>query len=455
MTIAAISTPRGTGGIAVVRMSGKNSLQIAQKITKFSGSSPKITPRKAILCDVIDGDMIVDECILLFFPAPKSFTGEDVIELQCHGSEVIARQILNLCITHGATLARPGEFTKRAFVNGKIDASQSLAICDLINAKDAESARLLARQMKGELKIFIQNSRENLLRALAFSEALIDYAEDIEARTVQDLERNFDEILQKFSRILEFSRMRADKNGALNLVIIGKPNVGKSSLLNALLLENRAIVSAVAGTTRDVVSESVEIAGRAVRVSDTAGIRASCDEIEQIGVEKSFAEMAAADFVAAVFDGAHTLNAEDERVICEILSRADPEKTVILVNKIDLQRAFSKEILREKLPNFKNFCEISTKNPSQILKFKEKIAQMLEKSTQNHGEFLLTREFQITAIAHAIYCIKSAKIALKNHEFEIFSFDIKEAILRLNELTEPYEISQMFDVMFSEFCVGK
>jgi len=284
-TIVAIATANGIGSISIVRLSGASALDIASKITKKT----QFQPRLATLSTIYSKDNeLIDEALILYFKAPFSFTGEDVVEFQCHGGVAIANMIINEALKRGARLANPGEFSKRAFLNNKIDLSKAEAISKIIEARSEDAVKLLARQLKGELTSFVNNIREDLLFMLAYTEVSIDYAEDdLPSDIFEQIKSKMDKIILKLSNTLDASKRREGMIEGFKVAIIGKPNVGKSSLLNKLLNYDRAIISDIAGTTRDTIEESVKIGTHIIKIVDTAGIRNASDVIEQIGIDKS------------------------------------------------------------------------------------------------------------------------------------------------------------------------
>ena len=277
-TIVAIATASGISSISIVRISGDNALAIAQKITK----KEIIEPRFVYLSSLYNySNQLIDKAVVIYFINPKSFTGEDVIEFQCHGGMIVAQEILETTIAYGARLAEPGEFSKRAFLNGKIDLTEAEAIAKLIETKSVDGAKILAKQLKGNLKLFIEESREALLRAIAYSEVMIDYADEVMPDDIVDNTlRQLNSLIGQIERIVDSSHRRKGLIDGFRVAIIGKPNVGKSSLLNGLLSYERAIVSDIAGTTRDTIEEQVRIGSHIIRLIDTAGIRESNDTIE-------------------------------------------------------------------------------------------------------------------------------------------------------------------------------
>lgn len=454
-TIAAISTPNGKGGISIVRISGQKALEIAKTLSQRT----QIPPRKATLCNIFLESSFIDEAITLFFKSPHSYTGEDVVEIQCHGGDVISGLILQEILRLGARLARPGEFTLRSYLNNKMDLSKALAISDLINSKSAQSAKLLARQMKGDLGKFIERSRAEILKVIAYCEAMIDYSEDIEDTAKNSLSETLKKLSLRFKEILEFSEMRKATLNGHALSIIGKPNVGKSSLLNALLQDNRAIVSSIAGTTRDTITDTFYIDGHPFSITDTAGIRKSEDEIEAIGIEKSLESLKECDVVLFVLDSSKPIEEIDLEIAlkiqCEIALRSID--VIILQNKLDLESRLVLESVPLEKQILKDALKISLASQEDRAKSALMIKERLKKTTikTNSNELLLTKDFQVLAIKNALLCLQSALGSLSSDELEFTSMHAKDAITHLNELTHPYDIDQMFDVMFGEFCLGK
>jgi len=442
-TIAAIATAGGIGSIAIVRLSGPQALAIARRI------APKATfePRRADLASLYDHEQtLIDQGIVIFFKSPHSFTGEDIVEFQCHGGTVVAEAILQTVRALGARLAEPGEFSKRAFLSGKIDLSEAEAIAKLIEAQSRDAARILARQIKGELGAFVTSTRENLLRALAHSEVMIDYAEEVPDETIHGLETQLQKLSRSLQHIVQSSHRRRGLIDGFRVAIIGKPNVGKSSLLNAFLDDDRAIVSEIAGTTRDTIEESVRIGSHRIRLVDTAGIRNANDTIEQIGVERSLSSVEEADIVIALFDGSRPFDDEDARII-ELLNAFPDKEQITAINKSDLPARLDPKYLQGHNPMF-----VSAHHDFSALID----ALKLRLDTLGSGEdILLTSERQIAAVEACREAIESAASPLRQGELELFSFQIREAIGHISRITYPYENDEMLDQMFGEFCLGK
>ncbi|HHY23330.1 MAG TPA: tRNA uridine-5-carboxymethylaminomethyl(34) synthesis GTPase MnmE, partial [Clostridiaceae bacterium] len=337
-TITAISTPYGAGGIGIIRISGEKAFEIAEKIFKGKKTIRHIkshTINYGKIFDFKDGT-VIDEVLLTKMDRPNTFTREDTIEINCHGGIVVLKKVLELVVREGARLAEPGEFTKRAFLNGRIDLAQAEAVIDLINAKTSRSSKIALEQLEGKLSIEIKEARDRLIGFIAHIEATLDYPEeDIDEITELEVYNGLEEIKNKLSILLSgFKKGRIIREG-IKAVIIGRPNVGKSSLLNRLAGYNRAIVTDIPGTTRDIVEEYISIAGIPIRIIDTAGIRETKDEVERIGVEKTMNAIESADLVIMMVDAFAGFAKEDEEVL-KYISNISGKKPVVLLNKIDL-----------------------------------------------------------------------------------------------------------------------
>ncbi|MCK5111128.1 MAG: tRNA uridine-5-carboxymethylaminomethyl(34) synthesis GTPase MnmE [Arcobacteraceae bacterium] len=443
-TIVAIATAHGIGSISIVRLSGENSLSIALQISKISS----LTPRNATLSKLYDNqNELIDEALLIYFKNPSSFTGEDIVEFQCHGGIAISNLVLESCIKQGARLANPGEFSKRAFLNGKIDLSQAQAISKMIEARSEDAVKLLARQLKGELSKFVEDIRKDLLFMLAYTEVTIDYAEeDLPADIFKQINTKLEAINIKLDNTLESSKRREGLIDGFKVAIIGKPNVGKSSLLNKLLNFNRAIVSDIAGTTRDTIEESVKIGTHIIKVVDTAGIRNSNDEIEKIGIKKSIEAINEADIIVALFDGSREFDNEDKQIL-ELLENSDKEKIIVLT-KSDLEIIFNISSLTL---NTKHLTLNTKKDITPLIK---QIETILNQNSSSDEITLISKQ-QVKEVEETLKYIKQAFTPLQTGELEFFAHHINEALTHISNITRPYEHSQMLDVMFGEFCLGK
>ena len=443
-SIVAIATAQGLSSISIIRVSGEAALYIAEKISHLK----TILPRYAHLTSLYTIDnILIDQAIMIYFAAPHSFTGEEIVEFQCHGGMIVAQEILDTILAYGVRLAQPGEFSKRAFLNGKIDLTEAEAISKLIEAKSVDAAKILAKQMKGELKTFVDESREALLRSLAYSEVMIDYAEeDIPDDIMQSIVTQLDSLSLQIEQIVAASHRRRGLIEGFKVAIIGKPNVGKSSLLNALLTYDRAIVSDIAGTTRDTIEEQVRIGSHIIRLIDTAGIRESEDTIEKIGIERSLSSIEDADVVIALFDASRVFDKEDEKIV-NLLHRIEDKHIIMALNKIDLESRFNVKHLGDY-----HILEVSAK------KSFERLTQHLETLLDGIGEgeeLMLISARQIEAVNRARRSIIEAKEPLVNGELEFFSYHLQEAVKAISSISKPYDNEEILDKMFGEFCLGK
>jgi len=443
-TISAIATASGVASIAIIRLSGANALSIAQKISK----KDSITPRMATLTSLYDrDDEMIDQAIMIYFKAPFSFTGEDIVEFQCHGGMVVASAILDTTLFYGARLAQAGEFSKRAFLNGKIDLTKAEAIAKLIETKSLDGAKILAKQLKGELKYFIDDARAMLLGAIAHSEVMIDYAdEDIPSDIIDNLKSKLDTLSVKIENILDASHRRRGLIEGFNVSIIGKPNVGKSSLLNALLSYDRAIVSDIAGTTRDTIEEQIKIGTHVIRLVDTAGIREANDDIEKIGVARSIESLNASDIVIALFDGSNKLDKEDQKII-DLIHDLEDTHLVVAINKIDLEQHLDTQLLEKFNP-----ISVSAKRDFRVLT--DRLLTILD-SIGEGEELMLVSARQIEALSQAKNEVQSSLIPLENEALEFFSYHLQNAITHISSISKPYNSEEILDTMFGEFCLGK
>jgi tRNA modification GTPase len=444
-TIAAVATAHGIGSISIIRLSGEDALPIALRLSRKTD----FPIRHASLTPLYNhSDELIDEAIVIYFKGPNSFTAEDIIEFQCHGGKIVAQQVLQAVLDEGARLAEPGEFSKRAFLNGRIDLTEAEAIAQLIEAKSEDAAKILAKQMKGELKGYVEGVRDDLLNILAYSEVTIDYAEeDLPQDLIDQILERLDKLHLQLSDTLQASQSRAGLMQGFKVAIIGKPNVGKSSLLNLLLNYKRAIVSDIAGTTRDTIEEEVKIGTHLIRMVDTAGIRNANDEIERIGIERSIEAIEQSDIVITLFDNSRLFDEEDEKIVSLIEENRDKKSFITLLNKTDLGTKFDKEKIQAYSP-----IALSCKQSARELI--SALAEIMD--TKNvSDEMMLISTRQINAVQKALKEIEDAKLPLEEHELEIFSFHMNMAITEVSSITRPYEHSEMLDKMFGNFCLGK
>lgn len=444
-TIAAIATAHGVGSIAIIRISGERATAIAGTLVAGKPLHDRYGHLYALYEQ--NGDLI-DEAIVLCFKGPRSFTGEDVVELQCHGGMIVAEKALQAVLALGARPAQPGEFSKRAFMNGRIDLTEAEAIAQLIEAKSEDAAAILAKQMKGSLRTFVEANRDSLLEMLAYSEVFIDYAEeDLPQDLIDQIRQRLDNVAAALRRTLASSERRRGLMQGFKVAIIGKPNVGKSSLLNSLLDYNRAIVSDIAGTTRDTIEEQVRIGTHLIRIVDTAGIRNAGDEIERIGIERSLEAVRDSDIVVALFDASRPKDREDESILSLMEEHRDEREFVCVLNKTDLAQRFDETVLRAFAP-----IRMSCKQDSSVLIDALK-ARMDTKNVSE--ETMLISHRQTEAVRSALEAIDSAYAPLEDQELELFSFHVGEAIHALASITRPFDNEEMLDKMFGSFCLGK
>jgi len=440
-TIAAIATPKGVGAISIVRLSGDKSLEIAKKLTKKD-----LLPRMATLSKIYDYEnSLVDIALVIYFKGPNSFTGEDIVEFQCHGGYAVSKIILDTLFKYGVKPAAPGEFSKRAFLNGKIDASQAEAIAKLIETRSKEGAKLLSRQLEGELSKFVDDIRNKLIEIMAYSEVFIDYAEEDLPETMnEDILIRLENIKKILIKTLEASKRREGMLNGYKIAIVGKPNVGKSSILNAFLNTNRAIVSDIAGTTRDTIEEDIQIGSHLIRIVDTAGIRKAKDEIEKIGVSKSREAIEKSDIVLAVFD-ANSFNIEDEDILG--LIKNQKKDVIVAINKTDNGITIN-------LDKFKDFNLVQISAKEDIIPLIKKLEEILDNYSGGE-DYVLISARQINAVSSALNEINFSEEFLSTGELELFSYHIQNAIKEISDITKTFEYDEMLEKMFGSFCVGK
>ena len=443
-TITAIATAHGVSSISIIRISGTRALEVAQKLSK----KEHIKPRYAHLTSLYNRtDDLIDQAIMIYFVAPYSFTGEEIVEFQCHGGMVVAQEVLDTILALGVRLATPGEFSKRAFLNGKIDLTEAEAISKLIEAKSVDAAKILAKQMKGELRVFVDESREALLKALAYSEVMIDYAEeDLPDDIIEGIKTQLQQLVDQIEKIVETSHRRRGLIEGFKVAIVGKPNVGKSSLLNALLAYDRAIVSDIAGTTRDTIEEQVRIGSHIIRLVDTAGIRESEDTIEKIGIERSIRSVEDADVVIALFDASRPFDEEDEKILSLVTNMREKD-VIVALNKCDLEQVID----RSKFTRFEP-VEVSVKEGFSELT--DRLKRLLDAIGEDE-ELMLVSSRQIEAVERTKEAILEAITPLENGELEFFSYHLQEAVKYISSISKPYDSEEILDKMFGEFCLGK
>ena len=453
-TIVAISTAPGNAGIGIIRMSGKDCFKILEKIfvPKNKGPIKGYTMKYGNIIKY-ETKEIIDEVLVSYFVSPKSYTKENMCEINAHGGMIVEKIILEECIKNGATLAEPGEFTKRAFLNGRIDLTQAESIIDIINSKTEKEMEVAQRHLDGKLSIKINEIKSELLDLMSDIEASIDYPEyDIEETTNKKINNIINDIEEKLKKLEESFSIGKILREGIKTTIIGKPNVGKSSLLNMILGEERAIVSNIEGTTRDTIEEYINIKGIPLKIIDTAGIRNTSDEIEQIGVKKSKQIINTADLIIAVFDDSRELDEEDKEII-EIIKN---KKAIIIINKTDLKKGYieNNEIIK-KLKNVK--INFSTINETGYDLLQDEILKLFNaRQIELDDSEIVTSQRQKEYIIKAIEALKKAKEAIKNNmPVDISSICIKEILENLLSITGENASEDIINEIFKKFCLGK
>ena len=453
-TIAAISTAPGNAGIGIIRLSGDDCFKILQKIfkPKNKGEIKGYTIKYGNIVKS-ENDEIIDEVLVSYFVAPKSYTKENMCEINSHGGIVVENQILEECLKNGAVLAEPGEFTKRAFMNGRIDLSQAEAVIDIINSKTEKEMMVAQRHLEGSLSKKIKDIQGEILNLMADIEASIDYPEyDIEETTnkkINDTLNSGEEKLLKLKNSFENGKILKE---GIKTAIIGKPNVGKSSLLNLILGENRAIVSDIEGTTRDTIEEYINIKGIPLKIVDTAGIRKTNDEVEKIGVERSINNISNAELIIALFDDSRTFDDQDQK----ILDLIEGKKTIILINKIDLGKNLIKE--NEKLKKFKNnIIEFTTINETGLDKLYNQIEELFKLNELDcENTEIITNNRHKQQILYALEDVAKGRESLETHmPVDITAICLKDILERLAEITGENVSEDIINEIFKKFCLGK
>lgn len=437
-TIAAIATAYGIGSICILRLSGSKAYDIALEFSKKKA----LKPRYATLSKLYKKDgTFMDEAIILYFKAPFSFTGEDVVEFQTHGGFAVCRLILDEVLSCGARLANPGEFSKRAVLNGKMNLLKALSIQELISAKSVNSAKIIARSLKGDLNKLLEKIRLDLVKTISFVETSIDYADDdLPKDLLAEIEKMCFDNANTLKKIYDLSKSRQGLIKGFKIAILGKPNVGKSSLLNKFLAYERAIVSNEAGTTRDFLEEELLLGTHLVRIIDTAGIRKADDKIEKKGIEFSKAQLKEADIILAIFDNSRAKDSEDDELL-SLLQKSD-KKIFYILNKCDLENNFKADI---------NFLKLSVNE--DISSLKTEIIKYLD--SLDSTDILVSNQSLLQAFKNAYEAIFRAKDLLDESSLELFSFELNLAIKEIAKFTKDFSYDELLDEMFSNFCLGK
>lgn len=454
-TITAISTAIGEGGISIIRVSGERALQVVGRI--FKGKNAKgldtmgtYTMRHGHIVE-LGGDDVIDEVIVSYMKGPRSFTAEDTVEINCHGGIVATNKVLENVIKAGARMAEPGEFTKRAFLNGRIDLSQAEAVIDIIRAKTELSMKSAVLQAGGNLSAAVRELREKLIALIAHIEATVDYPEDdLEEITGIQVAARLKEIVAEIGKALESAEEGKILREGLSTVIVGKPNVGKSSLLNTLLKENRAIVTDIPGTTRDVIEEYISIKGIPVKIVDTAGIRETEDVVEKIGVEKSIEKIEEADLIILILDSSSELTDEDR----DIISFIKGKKYIVLLNKSDLNEKINIKEIDELESEY--VISTSVTQGFGIDQLKEAIVKLFFHGEIKSNELVITNMRHKEAMMAAnSSCLQAIEALSSTSAIDLASIDIRNAWYSLGQITGDTMEENIIDKIFSEFCLGK
>ena len=440
-TIAQISTPIAMGGISVIKMSGKDSLAIARKIFRFKNKQSEIEPRHMYFGSISYHDF-TEQCLMVYFKAPFSYTGEDVVEFQCHGGELLTREILNACLENGARLAENGEFTKLAFINGKISLDEAESMIDMINATSNAELKASSRVFKGELYEKISGMQERIKDAIVNLEVAIDYPEhDDETKGTEYLEEVLTYCKNELLKLKATASDGAIIKSGINVAIVGKPNVGKSSILNALIGSNRAIVTSIKGTTRDTIEESITHNGFKINFMDTAGIHESDDEVEKIGIERAKESIERADIVLAIFDASEKLDDEDKK----ILSLLKNKLSLNIINKIDISKNNTGV----------EGIEISALNKKNIDNLKDLILNTAINHKIDFSGLIITNARHIEAINEALEKIEFVLKECKFQTIDILDMLTKEIWQILGKITGETENEDIISGIFAKFCLGK
>lgn len=455
-TIAGIATAPGEAGISIVRMSGENAIEILKKIfVPSSISFSKMENRKLTYGYIIDkeNNETIDEVLSVFMEAPYTYTKEDVVEINCHGGMIPVRRILELILKNGARISEKGEFTKRAFLNGRIDLSQAEAVIDMISSKTDRGFDVAFNQLEGSLSKVVQEIRHQLLEILAHVTVNIDYPdEDIEEITYDELKKGVVNTISQINDLIDTAETGKIIRDGLSTVIVGKPNVGKSSLLNALLNESRAIVTDVPGTTRDIIEEMINIDGIPLKIVDTAGIRETSDAVEKIGVEKTKEFFNAGDLIIFIINASEPLSQDDD----DILQLLQNKKSIILINKVDLPEKINLEKIEKIVPG-KKIIKTSIKQGTGIAELKEYIREMVFS-----GNIKQENSLMITNIRHKDLLEKSKNFLLDavqmieaKEALDFVEVDLRNAWEHMGEIIGETISEDIMNEIFSRFCLGK
>lgn len=449
-TIIGISTALSKGAISIIRLSGDDAIKIVNKVFKGIDLS-KVEPNTINYGHIVDFDscQIIDEVLVSIFKAPKSYTKEDVVEINCHGGLFVTNKIYEQLVLLGARPSEPGEFTKRAFLSGRIDLTKAEAVMDVINAENSAALKIANSALNGKISTFVDQKRQELLDIIATISVNIDYPEydDVEQLTNEDILPKLKTIKLELEDVLNNAKSAKLLKNGINTVIVGKPNVGKSSLLNTLIGENKAIVTNIPGTTRDIVEASINLGQVTLNLIDTAGIRITEDVVEKIGVEKSKEQINKADIILCVLDGSEPINEQDKEILNEIKNKCH----LTIINKIDLELKINLGEVDD------NVLFISTKNNNTIKELENKILETLNLNNLfNKDITYISNARQLEKINFAIKALDEALTTIENEAtIDFVDIDIRKAWLYLGEIVGQTSTDNLLDELFSKFCLGK
>jgi tRNA modification GTPase len=458
-TIIAIATPPGIGAIAVIRISGEHAIPICNEYFKSIKGNKDLTSQKSHTLHfgvIKEGNRLIDEVLVSLFKGPNSYTGEHTIEISCHGSPYIQQEIIQLFLSNGVRLATPGEFTLRAFLNGKLDLSQAEAVADLIASNSAGSHQVAMQQMRGGYSLEIKNLRQELLNFASLMELELDFSEeDVEFADRDQFKLLIDKISYVLKQLIDsFALGNVLKNG-IPIAIVGEPNVGKSTLLNAILKEDKAIVSEIAGTTRDAIEDDIVINGIVYRFIDTAGIRETTDIVESIGIKRTFEKIEQAQVVIYLLDATALTKEKSDLLQVEIskIQEQFPHKLLLIIaNKMDLT---DEQSIKEMLP-LKNILFISAKTGKGVHELTMKLTSLVQTGTITSNDLILTNSRHYAAFSNALKSLNDVKTGIENEiTTDLLAIDIRQALYHLGEVTGQITTDDLLGNIFANFCIGK